>query len=89
MYPKGLVDKTDSMNKKIDDLTASIELRDARINELEQQVNCLETDLDGLEQYSRRTNVQFQGIPDIANGENIEAKNHGHRKQPDWHYSPV
>ena len=48
------------MNKKTDNLTASIELRDARINELE-QVNCLEMDLDGLEQYSRRSNVQFCG----------------------------
>ena len=62
------------MNKKIDDLTASIEVRDARINELEQQVNSLEKDLDGLEQYSHRTNLQFQGIPDIANGEDIQAK---------------
>ena len=71
LYPNGLADKIDSMNKKIDDLTASIEVRDVRINELEQQVNSLET---GLEQYSRRTNLQFQGIPDTANGEDIEAK---------------
>ena len=38
LYPKGLADKIDSMNKKIDDLTARIELRDVRINELEQQL---------------------------------------------------
>ena len=62
------------MNKKIDDLTASIKLRDAGINELEQQVNSLETDLDSLEQYSGRTNLQFQVIPDTANGVDIEAK---------------
>ncbi|KAI0213319.1 hypothetical protein LSAT2_001656 [Lamellibrachia satsuma] len=62
------------MNKKIDDLTASIKLRDAGINELEQQVNSLETDLDSLEQYPRRTNLQFQVIPDTANGDDIEAK---------------
>ena len=78
LYPKGLADKIDSMNKKmnkkIDGLTASIEVRDAIINELEQQVNSLETDLEGLEQYSGRTNLQLQGIPDTANGEDIEAK---------------
>ena len=28
LYPKGLAHKIDSMNKKIDDLTASIELRE-------------------------------------------------------------
>ena len=73
LYPNGLADNIDSMNKKIDDLTASIEVRDAGINELEQQVNSLETDLGGLEQYSPRTKLQFQGIPDTANGEDIEA----------------
>ena len=57
------------MNKKIDDLTASIEVRDVRINELEQQVNSMEKDLDGLKQYSRRTNLQFQGITDIVNNQ--------------------
>ena len=62
------------MNKKIDDLTASIKLRDAGINELEQQVNSLETDLDSLEHYFGRTNLQFQVIPDTANGVDIEAK---------------
>ena len=62
------------MNKKIDDLIASIKLRDAGINELEQQVNSLETDLDSLEQYFGRTNLQFQVIPDTANGVDIQAK---------------
>ena len=68
------MDKIDLIIKKIDDLTARIELRDARINELEQRVNSLETDWDGLEQYSRRTKLQFQGIPDTANGEDIGTK---------------
>ena len=30
--------------------------------------------MDGLEKYFRRTNIQFQGIPDTANREDFEAK---------------
>ncbi|KAI0211200.1 hypothetical protein LSAT2_003995, partial [Lamellibrachia satsuma] len=48
------------------------EQRDALIEDLEKTVSTLETKLDGLEQYSRRANLRFQGLKETAGGEDVE-----------------
>ena len=62
----------DCLKTKIDKLATAIEQRDARIEDLEKTVSTLETKLDGLEQYSRRANLRFQGLNETAGGEDVE-----------------
>ena len=40
--------------------------------DLEKKVSTLEAKLDGLEQYSRRANLRFQGLKETAGGEDVE-----------------
>ena len=67
-------DKMDAMANKIDYLTQQLQMKEARINELEGTVKHLQSDLDKSEQYSRRANLRIQGIPESGGGENTDAK---------------
>ena len=72
LFPQNLADGVDYLKTKIDKLATAIEQRDARIEDLEKTVSTLETKLDGLEQYSRRANLRFQGLNETAGGEDVE-----------------
>ena len=74
LYPQALSDQMDAMANKIDYLTQQLQMKEARINELEGAVKHLQSDLDKSEQYSRRANLRIQGIPESEGGEDTDAK---------------
>ena len=74
LFLQSLSDGVDYLKKKIDNLTAFIEEKDARISELERLVSTTETKLDALDQYSRRANLRFQGLNENQDGEDIETQ---------------
>ena len=72
LFPQNLVDGIDYLKTKIDKLATAIEQRDARIEDLGKKVSTLETTFDGLEQYSRRAKLRFQGLKETAGGEDVK-----------------
>ena len=67
-YPKELVVVISSLTAKVDHLTTQLNIRDARINGLEQRLEKLELDSDNQEQYTRRPNIRIQGISELGSG---------------------
>ena len=67
LYPQELVDKLDQLTKRVSALTENLRERDERIKQLEKKVETLEFDSDKVEQYSRRSNLRFSGIPEADN----------------------
>ena len=67
MYPQELVDKLDYLTKRVSALTESLRERDEKIKKLERKVATLELESDKVEQYSRRSNLRFSGIPETGN----------------------
>ena len=55
---------TDTLLSKVNTLSDQLKEKDAQIKALEHQVDKLEEVVDGAEQYSRRTNLRFQGVPE-------------------------
>ena len=89
LYPQELLDKIDALTSRLSTLIASvkvrderikvrderIKVRDERIKKLEHKVAAL--DADKVEQYSRRPNLRFSGIPDTGETtENTHARTH-------------
>ena len=72
--PKPLTNKLDTLTKQISQLNERLEKKDKYIAALEARLSSCETDLDQLEQYSRRTNLRFFGIPESETGENTNGK---------------
>ena len=72
LFPQCLTDKIDTITKKIEELSKRIEAREAKIVENEHRVSELESDLDGLWQYSRRGNLLFHGVDGSESGEDTE-----------------
>ena len=64
LFPKHLMDPINALTSKVDVLTREIDDKNAQIKQLEQRVDCLEDASDGVEQYSRRPNLRFFGIPE-------------------------
>ena len=60
------MDGMDYLNSKIDDLSESLLAKDVQIADLENKVENLSNKLDVYEQYSRRSNLRFLGIAEIA-----------------------
>ena len=73
LYPQVIADKLDLLTAQWDKMSQQLDVKERRISELEQRVQQLETNADAVEQYSRRPNLRFQGIPE-TNGENTDAK---------------
>jgi len=67
LYPQELVDKLDYLTKRVSALTENLRERDERIKKLEKKVETLVLDSDKVEQYSRRSNLRFSGIPEADN----------------------
>ena len=64
LFPKHLMDSIKALTSKVDTLTRDIDVKNATIKQLEERVDCLEDASDGVEQYSRRPNLRFFGIPE-------------------------
>ena len=60
------MDGMDYLNSKIDDLSESLLAKDVQIADLENKVENLSNKLDVYEQCSRRSNLRFLGIAEIA-----------------------
>ena len=58
------MDSIAALTSKVDTLTREIEDKNAKIQQLEQRVGCLEDASDGVEQYSCRPNLRYYGIPE-------------------------
>ena len=66
MYPKELVDQLDHLSSRVTALTECIKQRDDKIKKLEGKVTQLELEADKVEQYSRRSNLRFTGLPETT-----------------------
>ena len=72
MCPKGLVDQLDHLSsRRVTALTEWIKQRDDKIKKLEGKVTQLELEADKVEEYSRRSNLRFSGLPETT-GESTE-----------------
>ena len=74
LYPQALLDKLDKLTETIACLTSQLENKEIKITALEERVERLEGECDRLEQYSRRGNLRFSGIPETGEGEDTTAK---------------
>ena len=66
MRPKELVDQLDHLSSRVTALTECIKQRDEKIKKLEGKVTQLELEADKVEQYSRRSNLRFSGLPETT-----------------------
>ena len=62
LFPKNLMDSINALTGKMDTSTRELDEKNAKINQLEQRVDCFEDATDGVEQYSCRPNLRFYGI---------------------------
>ena len=63
LYPRELYDKIAAFTDRVTSLTVDLAAKDAKIEELTTRVDSLEAEADRQEQYSRRPNLRFQGVP--------------------------
>ena len=56
------MDSINALTSKMDTSTRELDEKYAKINPLEQRVDCLKVAADGVEQYPRRPNLRFYGI---------------------------
>ena len=64
LYPQELVDQLNHLSSRVTALTDCIKHRDETIKKLEGKVAKLEFEADKVEQYSRRANLRFSGLPE-------------------------
>ena len=72
LFPHELSDKLDHLSAQVELLTKQLATKEQRITELEKKVATLEAQTDAVEQYSRRANLRFHGIPD-SDGEDTDS----------------
>ena len=66
LFPQEIADKLDRQSAQIEQLVTQLKAKDARIAVLEEKVKELEVHADNNEQYTRRTNLLFSGIPEAG-----------------------
>ena len=74
LYPEELSNKLDTLTLTIAGLTSQLENKERRITVLEDQVELLQRECDNLQQYFRRCNLRFHGIPETGEGEDTTLK---------------
>ena len=74
MCPQSISNKLNLLAEKITQMSACMEEKEKRIEQLETKVELLEIALDSHEQYSRRADTRINGIGDEAKGETVEDK---------------
>ena len=73
LHPQVLADKIDHLAATVNQLSQQLEKKEERIKQLEEKVASLEVNADETEQYSRRPNLRFQGLPETE-GEDTSTK---------------
>ena len=72
--PQILTDKLESLTDTITKLNDRLDKKDVYIADLGARLSSVEANLDVLEQYSRRSNLRFFGIPESDGGEETTGK---------------
>ena len=70
LFPQEIADKIDYLATQTEQLKQTVKEKDEKIKELESRVDLLESTNDIIEQYSRRSNLRIEGIPEsVGTGE--------------------
>ena len=69
LFPVELSGRIDALTATLQRLSCVVEEKDVRITSLEKEVHELADSNDSLEQYTRRPNMRFEGIPEAEHGE--------------------
>ena len=72
--PQILTDKLESLMDTITKLNDRLDKKDVYIADLGARLSSVKANLDVLEQYSRRSNLRFFGIPESDGGEETTGK---------------
>ena len=72
LYPQPLSDKIDRQNTLINQLLDQLKSSETKITTLEDRVKALEQHADRNEQYTRRSNLLFSGIPEAGQNEDTD-----------------
>ena len=62
--PQEIADKIDYLAAQTEQLKQTVKEKDEKIKQLESRVDLLESANDSIEQYSRRSNLRIEGIPE-------------------------
>ena len=63
LFPQEIADKIDYLAAQTEQLKQTVKEKDEKIKQLESRVDLLESANDSIEQYSRRSNLRIEGIP--------------------------
>ena len=66
VFPQAIADKIDYLSAQTEQLKYTVKEKDEKIKELESTVGLLESAKDNIEQYSRRSNLRIEGIPETV-----------------------
>ena len=72
LFPQEIADKIDYLAAQTEQLKQTVKEKDEKIKELESRVDLLESANDSIEQYSRRSNLRIEGIPESVGIVEIE-----------------
>ena len=64
LFPQEIADKIDYLAAQTEQLKQTMKEKDEKIKQLESRVDLLESANDSIEQYSRRSNLRIEGIPE-------------------------
>ena len=76
LYPQPLADKLDRQSSLIEQLIEQLKASEAKVTALEERVKALEEHADRNEQYTRRSNLLFSGIPEAGPNEDTHVDTH-------------
>ena len=72
LFPQEIADKIDYLAAQTEQLKQTVKDKDEKIKQLESRVDLLESANDSIEQYSRRSNLRIEGIPESVGIGEIE-----------------
>ena len=72
LYPQPLADKLDRQSSLIEQLIEQLKASEAKVTALEERVKAIEEHADRNEQYTRRSNLLFSGIPEAGPNEDTD-----------------
>ena len=72
LFPQEIADKIDYLAAQTEQLKQTVKEKDEKIKQLESRVDLLESANDSIEQYSRRSNLRIEGIPESVGIGEIE-----------------
>ena len=72
LFPQEIADKIDYLAAQTEQLKQTVKEKDEKIKQLESRVDLLESANDSIDQYSRRSNLRIEGIPESVGIGEIE-----------------